>query len=348
MEQKALSRRTLLRAGGTALAGAVLGIGAWEGFRYLSGGTGPKPPAVKPIIDTHVHLVNPNLPGVPHARTPDGLILGEGPPEPLARSILAQMTEADVEHVLCMPSKETDEKDPLGVEATRGLARLVGEMTEGKARRVLHPVGFADPERFDDQHLQRVEDELKKGDVKAFKAYLGYLHHGPEDGGYRPYYRLAEKYAIPVIFHTGDNYSQKAKVKYAHPLAIDEVAVDFPGTNFVIAHLGNPWLMDAAEVIYKNNKDGKDEVKNVWADLSALVIGSAADFENYRKQGALKTVIEEVRKALEFAERPDRFLFGSDWPLSPLGVYRDFIRELVPAQHHQAVFYDNAKALFKL
>jgi hypothetical protein len=29
-------------------------------------------------------------------------------------------------------------------------------------------------------------------------------------------------------------------------------------------------------------------------------------------------------------------------------VYRDFIREVVPGEYHQAVFYDNAKALFKI
>jgi predicted TIM-barrel fold metal-dependent hydrolase len=59
-------------------------------------------------------------------------------------------------------------------------------------------------------------------------------------------------------------------------------------------------------------------------------------------------VSEDVRKAIDFAERPDRFLFGSDWPLAPIKVYRDFIRDLVPEEYHQAVLYDNAKALFKL
>jgi predicted TIM-barrel fold metal-dependent hydrolase len=43
--------------------------------------------------------------------------------------------------------------------------------------------------------------------IVAFKAYLGYLHFGPEDPGYVPYYKLAEKYELPVIVHTGDNWS---------------------------------------------------------------------------------------------------------------------------------------------
>ena len=103
---------------------------------------------------------------------------------------------------------------------------------------------------------------------------------------------------------------------------------------------------DAAEVIYKNNKAGVHE--NVWADVSGLVVGSAADFERYRQQGTLKSVKDTVYEALDFAERYDRILYGSDWPLAPMAVYRDFIREIVPKEHQRAVFYENAKALFRL
>ena len=131
-----------------------------------------------------------------------------------------------------MPRREYTDDDPLGIKGTRAIVALVPG---------LHLIGLADPERFDDDHLARVERALKRRDVVALKAYLGYLHHEPNDPGYRPYYKLAAKYDIPVIFHTGDTYSQSAKVKYAHPRFIDDVAVDFPDTRFVIAHLGNPW-----------------------------------------------------------------------------------------------------------
>ena len=88
--------------------------------------------------------------------------------------------------------------------------------------------------------------EIRNGRVKAIKAYLGYLHHGPESPGYVPYYELAATYYLPFIFHTGDTYSTTAKVKFAHPLLVDEVAVDHRGVNFVMAHFGNPWVVDAA------------------------------------------------------------------------------------------------------
>ncbi len=43
--------------------------------------------------------------------------------------------------------------------------------------------------------------ERHRDQIVAFKAYLGYLHFGPEDPQYVPYYRIAAKYHFPVIFH---------------------------------------------------------------------------------------------------------------------------------------------------
>src|SRR5208282_4375038 len=100
----------------------------------------------------------------------------------------------------------------------------------------------------------------------------GYLHFHPADPAYRPYYELAARRRLPFIFHTGDTYSPYAKLKYAHPLGVDEVAVDHPDVRFVLAHVGNPWMIDAAEVVYKN--------VNVWADLSGLIVGDEEEISD--------------------------------------------------------------------
>jgi predicted TIM-barrel fold metal-dependent hydrolase len=224
-----------------------------------------------------------------------------------------------------------DPDDPLGVAATLRIADHVPG---------LHAVGVADPRRNDPAHLDRVERQLQAGRIKGLKAYLGYLHHGPASPGYTPYYRLAARYRIPVIFHSGDTYAASAKLKYAHPLLIDEVAVDHPETNFVIAHLGCPWFLDAAEVIYKN--------ANVWADLSGIFVGDEAAFTALAARGRLQRTVERLREALEYAERPDRFLYGSDWPLAPMAAYRAFLAPLLDAPEWRAVRADNARALFRL
>ncbi len=85
------------------------------------------------------------------------------------------------------------------------------------------------------------------------------------DQVYQPIYELAKKYKLPVVFHTGDTYSECGLLKYAHPLTLDEVAVTHREINLVMAHLGDPWCLDGAELIYKNS--------NMYADLSGFLLG---------------------------------------------------------------------------
>jgi predicted TIM-barrel fold metal-dependent hydrolase len=278
------------------------------------------------VIDMHIHAVNPQLPGV---RTLPDLL--NGPPEPVADVLRQQMQESETEVVLGMGHMAGSEDDPLGIASTLRIAAYLP---------ALHAIGVADPSRIDTDHLQRVERQLQSGKVKALKGYLGYLYYGPDSSAYAPYYELAARYQVPFIFHTGDNYSDVAKVKYAHPLLVDEVAVENRRVNFVMAHFGNPWITDAAEVVYKN--------ENVWADLSGLLVGDEAVFDELARRGILQRTVERIKQGIEFTDRPDKFLYGTDWPLAPMRVYRDFVRAMFPDQFHQAVFHDNAKALFKL
>ena len=278
------------------------------------------------MIDMHIHVVNSQLPG---AKADQGRL--RKPAEETAAWLRREMAEAGVEQALAMGCLAISDDDPLGIRTTLEIARLVPG---------LHAVGVADPANVRPDHLRRVEDELKQGRIKAFKGYSGYLYYGPDSPAYAPYYALAAQYRIPFIFHTGDPYSTRAKVKYAHPLLVDEAAVDYSEVRFVMAHFGNPWLVDAAEVVYKND--------NVWADLSGILVGSAPAFEEMAERGVLAETAKNVLSALSYAERPDRFLYGSDWPLSPMTCYRDFIRAAVPEPQHQAVFAQNARTLFQL
>ncbi len=181
-----------------------------------------------------------------------------------------------------------------------------------------------------------LEAGLKSAKFRCIKIYLGYVHQYAYDRAYEPAYKLAEKYDVPVVFHTGDTYDVKGKLKFADPLTIDEVAVDHPNVRFVIAHLGNPWIQSAAEVVYKN--------PNVYADLSALLIGdltelSPEDLEEY--------VVKPVRWAYGYVEDPGKLMFGTDWPLTQVEPYIAAIAKAIPEEHWDEVFYGNAAKVFK-
>jgi predicted TIM-barrel fold metal-dependent hydrolase len=278
------------------------------------------------MIDAHIHVVPPNLPGV-GSLSP----LLRMAPETVATELRRQMQTAGITHAFAMGEWNTSPADPLGVNRTLAISELVPG---------LKSIGVADPTKTDDAHFHRCEEVLAAGKVIALKGYLGYLHFEPAHPNYRRYYELAARYRVPVMFHTGDTYSPMAKLKYAHPLGVDEVAVDYPDTRFVLCHLGNPWMSDCAEVIYKN--------MNVWADLSGLIVGEDDVFASEEGRDAASDLGQQIRRAIKYSERANRFLYGTDWPLAPMPAYRDFIREAVPSTYHDCVFEENARRLYRL
>lgn len=181
-----------------------------------------------------------------------------------------------------------------------------------------------------------IESGLKSGKYSCIKIYLGYVHRYAYDPQYEAVYKLAEKYDVPVVFHTGDTYTTGAKLKYADPLTIDEVAVDHPRVRFVIAHCGNPWIESAAEVTYKN--------PNVYIECSALLIGNLSEMPNDKIE---TYVTRPIAWVFGYIEDPKKMMFGTDWPLTAIKPYLEAYKRAIPKEHWKAVFHDNAARVFK-
>ena len=183
----------------------------------------------------------------------------------------------------------------------------------------------------------RIEAGLKSREYGCIKVYLGYEYQWAYDRHYEPVYRLAEKYGVPVVFHTGDTYLGKGKLKFADPLTIDEVAVDHPKVNFVIAHCGNPWILSAAEVAYKN--------ANVYLECSAMLTG---DLSKLPPEQVEEYLVKPLAWIFGYVDKPAKLMFGSDWPLTNMKSYVEAYKRAIPKEHWNAVFHDNAARLFKL
>lgn len=182
----------------------------------------------------------------------------------------------------------------------------------------------------------KLEKQLKSGRYGCVKVYLGYIYQYAYDKNYEPVYRLAEKYDVPVVFHTGDTYDVDGLLKYSDPLTIDEVAVKFRKVQFVIAHCGNPWIQSAAEVAYKN--------PNVALECSALLIGN---LNEAGPQAVEKLLVEPIRYIFTYLEDPTKLMFGTDWPLIRVKDYLEAYKRAIPKEHWKAVFHDNALRVFK-
>jgi len=182
--------------------------------------------------------------------------------------------------------------------------------------------------------LSELREYLQDGHVRGLKIYPGYEPFYPSDPKFAPAYALAAEFNVPVMIHSGDTYTPKGKVKYSHPLHVDDAAVDFPDVNFVICHLGSPWFRDSMEVVYKNS--------NVYTDISGLVLGDFSDrFESYMRK--------QLQEMLVYGVEPDKVLFGTDWPISSMESYLAFIEELrIPEKDRKKIMYENAAGLFKI
>ncbi|KMK74923.1 amidohydrolase family protein [Alkalihalobacillus pseudalcaliphilus] len=217
---------------------------------------------------------------------------------------------------------DNEAKTPMGVD-----------LSEKKPNNVVYCLGI-NPYTLDQDALAAIELNAQKPEVVGLKIYLGYYPFYAYDDVYKPVYALAKKYNLPVVFHTGDTYSERGLLKYSHPLTIDEVAVIYSDITFMIAHLGDPWTLTGAEIIYKNS--------NVYADLSGLLVGTDKEIERLNQTN----FFDHLRHAITFADSYDKLLFGTDWPLVPVGPYIEFIKTFIPVEHHEKVFYLNALKVF--
>jgi len=238
--------------------------------------------------------------------------------------LLHTMQDGNVDHSIILSSYKVNPDRP----STEQLIEI------SKKHDNLSVVAGFSIDGHNDDDFQDCRKWLKDGLIRGMKLYCGYEHYYPYDKRYQRVYDLSIEYDVPVMIHTGDTFSSKGKLKYSHPLNIDEIAVDNPELKIIICHIGNPWIQDCEEIIYKN--------KNAYADISGLVLGEFSHyFEDY--------MVDKVREFLNYAGEPRYLLYGSDWPLSSMDSYLNFAAKLELTQHsRELLMFRNAKSLFKI
>ncbi len=189
-------------------------------------------------------------------------------------------------------------------------------------------------EAFRPEDLEPLRPGVEEGRIRGLKIYPGYEPFHPNDPKLAPAMAFAGRHGLPVMIHSGDTYTPRGRLKYSHPLHVDELAVDYPEVDFVICHIGNPWIRDTMEVVYKN--------ANVYTDFSGLVLGDFEDrFESYMRR--------QVQEMLVYGVQPEKCLYGTDWPIASMESYLGFMDELrLPPRDRRLMMYENAVRLFKL
>ena len=269
------------------------------------------------IIDAHTHV------GIWGTKT--GKLAFEGS----LKLLLKEMKANHVDRALVIAN----------YEKTNFNLSMVDELKLTREAKNLINIGSLDVLHYTEKDLDLLDELLNKKLIGGIKLHLGYQNFYPYEKICHPIYKLCLKHDAPVIFHTGDTLAipgePAAKVKYSHPLHVDEVATEFPSLKIIIAHMGNPWLVDCAEVLYKND--------NVYADISGLVV------EDADLNSAYGTLMKNRIQELYVYSSPRKLLYGTDWPLASMKTYVNFTKSLGIAKRDlDYVFYKNAVELFKL
>lgn len=131
--------------------------------------------------------------------------------------------------------------------------------------------------------------------IRALKLHPPHQLFRPNayvDGGLpnlRVLYDACSRHRLPIILHTGTSVFPRARNRFADPLFVEDIAVDFPDLTIVLAHGGRPIWMETAVFLARR-------FPNVWLEVSGL---------------------PPVRLLEYFPQLPrlaDKVLFGTDWP----------------------------------
>lgn len=271
-------------------------------------------------VDAHVHPTRFDLHGAELARR-NGIDYS-------VRGLLAEMDGAGIRHALFLASR-------LAPDPESAVGETLAAHRESGGR--LLPTGTVDPSAGGLQ-VERAIAAWQAADppIHAIKLYPGYRPYGIAEERVRPVLRWAEAHRVPVVVHQGDTSDPDGLIRYARPIDLDEVAVAHRGLRFVLCHLGNPWVEEAAEVVYKN--------PNVWADVSGLLSPIVAMPARRKSRMARR-----VGQALATVGDSGKLLFGSGWPVCSIAEARSLLDDLAldPAER-EAILGANAHRVFRI
>ncbi|MBX0325308.1 amidohydrolase family protein [Halomicroarcula sp. F13] len=110
-----------------------------------------------------------------------------------------------------------------------------------------------------------------------------------DSGGLRRLYERCAEADVPVMVHTGTSIFPGARSRLSDPMPLDDVAVDFPDLDIIMAHGGRPMYTDEAWFLLRRHE-------NIYFDISSI---PPSNLLNHFPR--LEEVVEQV-------------LFGTDWP----------------------------------
>ena len=243
------------------------------------------------ITDVHVHLepyrsMKPEILETIWREIPDKERASRLMDDP--RALLAHLDAVGVERA-CLINYVAPEV----MGFTEDVNRFVGEFAREDRKRLI-PIGSVHPARTKNpkRDVERLASKWEMGGLKIHPPHQLFAANAYADGklpALRTIYKTAERLEMPVTVHTGTSIFPGARSKYGDPMALDDVAQDFPDLTILMAHGGRPLWCDTAFYLLRRHP-------KLYLDISSI---------------PPKRLLEWFPRLEEIARK---VVFGSDWP----------------------------------
>ena len=239
--------------------------------------------------------------------------------------VVAEMRERGIEAVLVAFDIESVTGTPPCSNA------YVADLRDRHPDAFIQAWGAVDPLKGE-RAIADAEAAVKENDVLGFHFHPIMGHFSVDDPALRPLWETISALGVPVMIDVGTTGmgagmpgGMGARLRHAHPLAVDELAATFPDLTIVAAHPGWPWVDEMTAVALHKG--------NVFWELS----GWAPKYF----PPSLRT---DIRGRLR-----DKIMFGSDHPSLPYErIFREWGELGYTDEVMEAVFHGNAERVLGL
>jgi predicted TIM-barrel fold metal-dependent hydrolase len=214
--------------------------------------------------------------------------------------VVKEFTDAGVEAILVALDLETT----IGTPPCSN--DFVSAMQRRHPQRIIQSWAAVDPFKGEEA-LDQAKRAIRELGMLGFHFHPIMGHFAVNDRRLYPLFEVISELKVPVMIDVGTTGmgagmpgGMGAKLRHAHPSAIDELAADFPHLTIIAAHPGWPWVDEMTAVVLHKG--------NVFWELS----GWAPKY-----LPAQLTV--DIRGRLK-----EKIMFGSDYPSIP---YARLLRE---------------------
>lgn len=201
-----------------------------------------------------------------------------------------------------------------------------------------HPdklIGWASVDPNESDCIEQLEHCVSALGLTGLKLGPAYQHFDPQDRKHWPLFQKCQELGLPIMWHQGATFPSTARLRWASPLQLEDLTMDFPDLRMIVAHLGHPWEEDLVALLRK--------APNLYADISAV---------HYRPWRYWQALITAVEYGVAH-----KLLLGSDFPSATIDDVLNGLHNVnrpvdgtslprVPEDVQYAIAHENWKSIF--